>query len=151
MKFFAATIALVAAAVVNAYEDQPAQSIWADCAPGSDFNITNMIIDPTPICTGENACVTMIGTLLAPITVPSTLTFIATYFGTTWYRQSLDLCSLVSCPVAQNTTTLEFCFPILPTAGPGVWLDFTFSSTNGDGNTLFCQKTVTDTVLKFAN
>ncbi|KAF9367510.1 hypothetical protein BGX21_007314, partial [Mortierella sp. AD011] len=149
MKFLAATIALVAAAVVNACEDQPAQSIWTNYATEPDFNITNMTIDPNPFCVGENACGTIVGSLLAPITAPSTLTLMGTYFGVTLYSYSADFCTLVSCPVAQSTTTLEYCFPILSTFPAGLSLDLDLSVTNGNGNTLFWQKTTSS--MKFVN
>ncbi|KAF9152047.1 hypothetical protein BGX20_005245, partial [Mortierella sp. AD010] len=133
MKFFAAVIALVVATVVNA------QVTWTDCAPGSDLNVTSMTIDPYPICAGKNLCLTIVGTLSAPITAPSDLTIVGTFFGTTIYSQYFDLCSLVSCPVAQDTTPLEFCYPVMPGVPGGIDFVITFSSNNGNGDNLFCQ------------
>ncbi|KAF9172380.1 hypothetical protein BGX21_003910 [Mortierella sp. AD011] len=133
MKFFAAAIALAAAAVANA------QPTWTNCASGSDLTVTSMTLDPYPLCVGENVCATIVGTLSAPVTSPSTLTVIGTYFGVTVYSQSIDLCTVVSCPVAQSTTTLEVCIPVLSTAPAGIAVDLTISATNGNGNTLLCQ------------
>ncbi|KAF9991939.1 hypothetical protein BGZ80_008306 [Entomortierella chlamydospora] len=133
MKFFAATIALVAAAVANA------QVTWTDCSSGSDLAVSSMTLSPYPLCIGENVCATITGTLSAPVTSPATLTIIGTYFGTTVYTQSVDLCTVVSCPVAQSTTTLEVCVPVLSNAPAGIPVVLTISATNGNGDTLLCQ------------
>ncbi|KAF9372376.1 hypothetical protein BGX21_004802 [Mortierella sp. AD011] len=97
-----------------------------------------MALNPEPFCAGESVCVIITGILSAPITAPSLVTVFGEYFSITEYSQSFDLCSLVPCPVAQNTTTLEFCFPVPSVVFPFA-LDFTISSSNGNGNILFCQ------------
>ncbi|KAF9404009.1 hypothetical protein BGX21_003897 [Mortierella sp. AD011] len=134
MKFFAAIITLIAATVVKA--DQPT---WTSCNSTADLTVSSFSVDPYPLCVGKNVCATIVGTLSAPITAPSTLSIVGTYFGVTIYKQFVDLCALVSCPVAQNTTTLEVCFPFLSTIPTGIPFVYTFSAANGNEDSLFCQ------------
>ncbi|KAF9172382.1 hypothetical protein BGX21_003909 [Mortierella sp. AD011] len=135
MKFFTAAIALAVAAVANA---TGAYVPFTDCAPGSDLTVSTLYLDPYPICVGQDVCATITGSLIHDVTAPSTLTIIGTYFGVTVYSQSLDSCSLVSCPVSKDTTSITFCIPVLSTAPAGIAVDLTISATNGDGDTLFC-------------
>ncbi|KAF9172378.1 hypothetical protein BGX21_003912 [Mortierella sp. AD011] len=138
MKFFAAFVALVAAAVANA------QVPYTDCAPGSDLTIDTFTLSPYPFCVGQNVCATGTGSLSVPVTAPSTLTIIGTYFGVTVYSDSHDVCALMAaqgypCPVPTSLTSLTMCIMVLPTAPAGIAVDLTVSATNGNGNTLFCQ------------
>ncbi|KAF9172381.1 hypothetical protein BGX20_005760 [Mortierella sp. AD010] len=65
-----------------------------------------------------------------------------TDYGATVYTQSIYFCSFASYPVAQSTTTLEVCFPVLPSALIGYPFGFTVSATNGIRSTLFYQAAV---------
>ncbi|KAF9988303.1 hypothetical protein BGZ80_008620 [Entomortierella chlamydospora] len=134
MKFFAAAIALAVAAVANA----GSYVSFTDCASGSDLTLNTLYLDPYPICVGQDVCATITGTLSADVTAPSTMSIIGTYFGSTVYTQSLDVCTLVSCPVPQSTTSMTFCFPVLSSAPAGIPVVLTITATNGNGNTLFC-------------
>ncbi|KAF9157820.1 hypothetical protein BGX20_003717, partial [Mortierella sp. AD010] len=115
MKLFNAAIALAVAAVANAQS----YITVTDCAPGADFTVGTLYLDPYPMCVGQDVCATLTGTLSAPVTAPSTLTIIGTYFGVTVYSQSLDVCSLTSCPISQSTTSITVCLPVLSTAPAG--------------------------------
>ncbi|KAF9158851.1 hypothetical protein BGX20_003201 [Mortierella sp. AD010] len=142
MKFFATAIALVAAAVVKACEGQPDQPTMTSISSNPDFNITSITFNRYPFCIGESICATINGTLSAPITAPTHGLIIGFINGgSPFYLQPFDLCSIVSCPVAQNTTTLEFCFPTL--TATDIPTDFSFNHTimsgNGNGNELFSQ------------
>ncbi|KAF9165538.1 hypothetical protein BGX21_000771 [Mortierella sp. AD011] len=138
MKFFTAAVALLAAAVANA------QVPWTDCAPGSDLTISEFTLSPYPLCVGEDVCATGTGSLSFPVTAPSTLTIIGTYFGVTVYSDSQDVCALLAvagqpCPVPTTVTSITVCLLVLSTAPAGIQVDLTVSATNGNGDTLFCQ------------
>ncbi|KAF9354631.1 hypothetical protein BGX26_007544 [Mortierella sp. AD094] len=138
MKFFAATVALIAAAVANA------QVTWTNCAATADLTINTFALSPYPLCVGQNVCATGTGQLSAPVTAPSTLSIVGKYFGTTVYTDSQNLCTLLGaqghpCPVPVTLNSITVCVLVKPNAPTGIPVVLTVSATNGNGHTLFCQ------------
>ncbi|KAF9085582.1 hypothetical protein BGX27_003426 [Mortierella sp. AM989] len=141
MKFFAAAIALVAASVANA------QDTWANCADKPDATIDSFINSPSPGCIGKQICVTATGQLSAPITNPSLLIITGKYLGQTVYTDNHDFCPLLAihghpCPVPATVTSLTVCVMLKDTIPANVPANLTIVATNGNGNTLFCQRSL---------
>ncbi|KAF9172379.1 hypothetical protein BGX21_003911 [Mortierella sp. AD011] len=116
MKLLTAFAAILGAIVANAQVSIP----FNNCMSTTGGGITSVTLDPYPVCAGEEFCVTIVGTFSAPLTDPSTLTIVGTYLGVTVYSQSINLCTLITCPLPTTTVTINFCNTISPVVPVGV-------------------------------
>ncbi|KAF9179282.1 hypothetical protein BGZ49_005171, partial [Haplosporangium sp. Z 27] len=72
MKFFAALVAVIAAAVAV-----DAQSpTFTNCATSPELAINTFTLTPYPLCINQNVCASGTGTLSVPVTQGATLSII---------------------------------------------------------------------------
>ncbi|KAF9113265.1 hypothetical protein BGX27_001909 [Mortierella sp. AM989] len=116
-----------------------------NCATSPDLTIDTFTLAPYPLCIGEQVCATGTGLLSTPVIAPAALNIVGKYFGQTVYTDNHDLCALLAtqghpCPIPVTLTSITACVMVKNTAPADIPVVLTVSATNGNGNTLFCQK-----------
>ncbi|KAG0292096.1 hypothetical protein BGZ96_004547 [Linnemannia gamsii] len=157
---FTSTLAAIACAIA-ALSTVSAQSgtytKFTDCAAvkPSDLAISALTLSPSPMCLGQDYCLTATGALSAPITKGAKLGVWGKYLNRIVYRDSVDLCDVLAangqnCPIPEDTTELKICLQLKPDFWEGVTTKFDFIATNANDDTIFCQRAL-DRGLEGAN
>ncbi|KAF9117028.1 hypothetical protein BGW39_002490 [Mortierella sp. 14UC] len=134
MQFTSAIAAI--ACVVFAISTASAQSVdaytkFSDCAVNSsELSIKSLSLSPSPMCLGQDYCLTATGTLSQPIVKGAKLGVWGKYLNRIVYTDKVDLCDVLAansqnCPIAATTD---------------VTTQFDFIATNTDNETIFCQR-----------
>ncbi|KAF9195258.1 hypothetical protein BGZ51_002773 [Haplosporangium sp. Z 767] len=117
---------------------------FTNCATSStDLTVNNLTVAPYPPYVGGEFCITVTGTLSAPIIEPAEFAIVGYYLGRVVYTENRNFCELMaaqgqSCPVPVTSTSFTACMLGKPTYN-GVPLILKIKATNGSGETLFCQ------------
>ncbi|KAF9907173.1 hypothetical protein EC991_011236 [Linnemannia zychae] len=144
MKFIT-TLAALATATICSVSAQ-----YTDFANGAtgpvQFTATNYAINPYPLCINKPFCLTATGTVSNDIVEGATYTVTGRYIGRLVYSDSHDLCPLLAasgtpCPIPAGAFNLNICVPVKPNLPPNISFHFQFAAVNGDGGSLFVQKT----------
>lgn len=130
-----ATIACVIAALSTVSAQSGTYTKFTDCAAGkpSDLAISALTLSPSPMCLGQDYCLTATGALSAPITKGAKLGVWGKYLNRIVYRDSVDLCDVLAangqnCPIAEDTTELKICLQLKPDFWEGVRYSLFFFS-----------------------
>ncbi|KAF9094824.1 hypothetical protein BGX23_001539 [Mortierella sp. AD031] len=147
---FTSSFVAVAALAFTALSAVSAQSgtytKFTDCAPqSSELALSSLSLSPSPMCLGEDYCLTATGTLSAPIVKGATLGVWGKYLNRIVYTDKVDLCDVLAangqnCPISADTTSLKICLKLKPTFWENVTTQFDFIATNADDKTIFCQR-----------
>ncbi|KAG0312458.1 hypothetical protein BGZ97_011177 [Linnemannia gamsii] len=136
------TLALLSQAVLG--QSQPAPPVFTNCHPGPTQQIgTIFSVNPYPLCTGLNVCMTAQGSLVVPITAGGQLAIRGFYLGRSVYVDNQDLCTVLAlsgypCPVPYTFTSVTMCVRV-KSIPLNMALRMQFSAVNGDGGVIFCQ------------
>ncbi|KAG0241594.1 hypothetical protein BGX31_001027 [Mortierella sp. GBA43] len=104
------------------------------------------------MCVNKLVCITVTGSLLAPIIDRGQVTVVGRYLGRVVYSDTHDLCTLLgssgsACPIPTTVTSITICFLVKSNAPLNIPVDITFQVTNGNGNVIFCVKVVMNIVI----
>ncbi|KAG0288106.1 Phosphatidylglycerol/phosphatidylinositol transfer protein [Linnemannia gamsii] len=137
MKFTATAAALIALA-------SSATAAFSSCGSASDsFSLGSITYTPNPPKVGKDICITLNGSLKAPVSTGSSLHVTATFWGINVYDQTVDLCNgLVGgpnpCPIPVTTTSVTQCITVPSNVPAGVSLTLKAVATNADSSRIFC-------------
>ncbi|KAG0370106.1 hypothetical protein BGX24_002143 [Mortierella sp. AD032] len=148
---FTSTLAAVAcafAALSAASAQTGAYTKFTDCAVNtSELSIKSLSLSPSPMCLGQDYCLTATGTLSEPIVKGAKLGVWGKYLNRIVYTDKVDLCDVLAasgqnCPIPATTdvTSLKICLKLKPEFWDGVNTQFDFIATNADERTIFCQR-----------
>ncbi|KAF9907172.1 hypothetical protein EC991_011235 [Linnemannia zychae] len=142
---FATSLAALAAVAVSSVSAQYTNLVNGASSP-TQFAASNYAVNPYPMCIGKEICLTATGILSAPIVEGGTFAVVGKYLGRFFYTDSGDLCSLLAasgtpCPVPAGPFNLKVCRLLKPNLPPNWPVEYQFEAINGDGDTLFVQKT----------
>ncbi|KAF9580432.1 hypothetical protein BGW38_002932 [Lunasporangiospora selenospora] len=109
--------------------------------------MTGLSWTPSPACVGKPLCITVSGILNNDIVDGGVVSMIGRYFGRVVYTDDYLLCDFLAangmtCPIPVTTTTATFCHTIKPEAPTGIPVEMTYEFVNGNGNILYCEKTI---------
>ncbi|KAK3837643.1 MAG: hypothetical protein JOS17DRAFT_369963 [Linnemannia elongata] len=146
MQFNSVLAAIALAAISTVAAQSGTYNKFTDCAAGkpSDLAISSLSLSPSPMCLGQDYCLTATGALSAPITKGAKLSVWGKYLNRIVYRDSVDLCDVLAangqeCPIPETTTELKICLKLKPDFWEGVTTQFDFIATNANDETIFCQ------------
>ncbi|KAF9278253.1 hypothetical protein BGZ88_000709 [Linnemannia elongata] len=147
MQFTSVLAAIAIAAISTVSAQSGAYTKFTDCAAGkpSDLAISSLSLSPSPMCVGQDYCLTATGALSAPITKGAKLGVWGKYLNRIVYRDNVDLCDVLAangqeCPIPETTTELKICLKLKPDFWEGVTTQFDFIATNANDDTIFCQR-----------
>ncbi|KAF8946802.1 hypothetical protein BGZ47_011388 [Haplosporangium gracile] len=144
MKFTAAFAALAVVAL-SSVSAQYTKLVNGTAYP-TQYQTTGYSISPSPLCITKPFCLTATGTLSAPIVEGANYAITGRYLGRTIYTDKHDLCPLLAssgqaCPIPAGPYNLNLCVNVKPNLPPKINYEYQFLATNGNGGTLFSQKT----------
>ncbi|KAG0321444.1 hypothetical protein BGZ97_011325 [Linnemannia gamsii] len=140
-----AIIAAVATALL-AVSTKAAPLVWSDCSTGpTQVTDATFKMDGEWSCLGEKVCGTLTGNFTSPLIEGSQLSVEVRYLGRLTGSYRGDLCAILkesgyNCPIPAGPKTLHACINYNATV-PNINTVATVQARNGDGYTLFCQKT----------
>ncbi|KAF9919993.1 hypothetical protein FBU30_010282 [Linnemannia zychae] len=146
---FTSTIAIIACAIaaVSAQSEVTTYTRFTDCAADSSIlSLQSLGLSPSPMCIGQDYCLTASGTLSAPIEKGAKLGVWGKYLNRIIYTDKVDLCDVLAangqnCPIPTGEVAkLKICLDLKPTFWEGVTTQFDFIATNADDQTIFCQR-----------
>ncbi|KAG0265568.1 hypothetical protein BGZ95_003284 [Linnemannia exigua] len=150
MKFTSsiAALACTVAVLLTASAQTGAYTKFTDCAVNtSELSITSFSLSPSPMCLGQDYCITATGALSEPIVKGAKLGVWGKYLNRIVYTDKVDLCDVLAangqnCPIAASSdvTSLKICLKLKPQFWEGVTTQFDFIATNADEKTIFCQR-----------
>ncbi|KAK3846397.1 MAG: hypothetical protein J3R72DRAFT_471549 [Linnemannia gamsii] len=110
------------------------------------YDGTNYTVTPSPMCIGKQFCLTASGTLSTDIIEGSTYSFVGRYLGRLFYVDNQELCTVLAasgtpCPVPAGAFNLKLCNLLKPNYVPNFPVEYEFNAVNGDGGTIFTQRT----------
>ncbi|KAG0006333.1 Phosphatidylglycerol/phosphatidylinositol transfer protein [Entomortierella chlamydospora] len=137
MKFIASAVAAIALATTVSAD-------FTSCgSPNDTLTLSNVSYTPNPPKVGQQVCITLNGTLSAPVTQGSNLTVTATYMGFNVYSGTSDLCadlanSTTPCPIGTNVTSVTECVNVPSVIPTNATFNLQANATSASGAQIFC-------------
>ncbi|KAG0276354.1 hypothetical protein BGZ95_007659 [Linnemannia exigua] len=143
---FTSVLTVVACAITASAQSTSSFTNFIDC--GGKFVqlfLEDFSLAPSPMCIGKDICITAKGELADDIVPGATLEVFGKHLGQVVYSDKIDLCQALAangqaCPVPYTAKSFKICLKLKPTYLQGSATQFDFIASNGDQQTLFCQR-----------
>ncbi|KAF9436957.1 hypothetical protein BGZ76_002460 [Entomortierella beljakovae] len=137
MKFVSAIATVIALAATTS-------AAFTSCGSSTDtFTLASVSYTPNPPKVGQDVCITLNGSLSAPVTDGAQLRVTGTFIGITVYDQTSDLCaglagSATPCPIATTVTTVNQCIQVPSSVPTGISINLKAVATQTSTSRIFC-------------